>query len=58
MLDLAIATGRPVLAAVNGMTAGDELHTCVRDRIRGLTFPVVPTPKNYTVTIDLGPEMN
>lgn len=57
VLDMTIAAGRPVLAAVNGMSEG-ELHTCVRDKLRGLTFPAASAPKKYTVTIDLGPVVN
>lgn len=57
VLDLTITAGRLALAAVNGMSEGDELHTCVRDTLRGLTFPAASAPKKCTVTIDLGAEV-
>jgi hypothetical protein len=53
-LDLTITAGRAALVSVNGMSAGDPVHACVRDRIRGLTFPRQSEPAEFSVTIDLG----
>jgi hypothetical protein len=52
-MDLTITAGRAVLASVNGMSAGDPVHACVRDRIRGLTFPRQSEPAEFSVTIDV-----
>lgn len=53
-MDLTITAGHAALASVNGMSAGDPVHACVRDRIRGLTFPRQSEPAEFSVTIDLG----
>jgi hypothetical protein len=54
VLGLTIAEGRHVLSAVNGMPAGDPLHTCVVDKLRGLKFPDESTPQSFTVSLNLG----
>ena len=52
-MDLTITAGHAALASVNGMSAGDPVHACVRDQIRGLTFPRQSEPAEFSVTIDL-----
>ncbi len=53
-MDLTITAGHAALASVNGMSSGDPVHACVRDQIRGLTFPRQSEPAEFSVTIDLG----
>jgi hypothetical protein len=57
VVDLTITAGQPELTAVNGMSAGDHLHTCVRDALRGLAFLSRKAPQEFTVTINLGPKV-
>jgi len=54
VLNLTIEGQHLVLSTANGMTAGDPLHTCVLDALRGLTFPPQRSPQDYTVTLNLG----
>ncbi len=54
VLGLTIDAGRATLSTVNGMSEGDPLHVCVRDRLRGLTFPRKDAPAELSVTINLG----
>lgn len=56
VLNLTIEGRHPMLSTANGMTAGDPLHTCVIEALRGLTFPPQRSPQKYTVTLNLGPE--
>jgi serine/threonine protein kinase len=55
VLNLTIEGRHPVLSTANGMTEGDPLHACVREALRGLTFPLQRAPQTYTVTLNLGP---
>jgi len=57
VLDLTITAGQPELSAVNGMSAGDHLHTCARDALRGLVFSARKKPQKFTMTINLGPRV-
>jgi len=58
VLDLTVQRGRATLDAINGMpfTERDPLHTCVREQLRGLTFPATARPATFSLTIDLSPK--
>ena len=57
VVDLTITAGQPELTAVNGMSKGDHLHTCVRDALRGLAFSSRKAPQKFTVTLNPGPKV-
>jgi len=57
VLDLTITAGQPELSAVNGMSAGDHLHTCASDALRGLAFSARKKPQKFIMTINLGPRV-
>ena len=52
VLGVTINAGRADLSTVNGMSEGDPVHGCVRDRLRGLRFPRQPEPAVFAVTIN------
>jgi len=53
VLNLTITAGRAVLSSVNGMAEGDPVYMCVRDRLRGLSFPRQREPATFALTIPL-----
>jgi hypothetical protein len=58
VLDLTVQRGRATLAAINGMpfTERDPIHACVREQLRGLTFPRADKAAEFSLTIDLSPK--
>ncbi len=54
VLGVTIDAGRAALSTVNGMSEGDPVYECVRERLRGLPFPRLREPAEFSVTINPG----
>ena len=52
-LKLTIRRGHASLTHVNGMTFSeqDQIHSCVREQLHGLTFPQTDKPASFSLTI-------